>query len=273
VATSPVAADGWHHVAGVFDADAGESRVYVDGVLSGSATEAGVPATSGAALILGAAPTTTGYTQHFGGCIDLVRVSPAVLYTGAFSPRHSFEPPPDRRADVQWTATPEVFVAGYNVYRRTDAGPAARLNAALVTGGLFSDLAPPEGILCYSIAAVDTLGREGDATSEVCIPGQPTDAEVATAPLPWALAASPNPLNETTTLAFDLAAPGHVWLAVYDVRGRHVATLVDGPRAAGRHHVQWGHRRDARRATPSGAYFVVLRTADVRLQRKLVVIK
>jgi len=43
----------------------------------------------------------------------------------------------------------------------------------------------------------------------------------------------PNPFNPATQITYQLAAPGRVRLAVYDVMGREVAMLVDGAREAG----------------------------------------
>jgi len=48
----------------------------------------------------------------------------------------------------------------------------------------------------------------------------------------------PNPFNPVTRIAFDLPDSDIVTLRVYDVTGRHVATLLDGAAtAAGQHHV------------------------------------
>ena len=62
---------------------------------------------------------------------------------------------------------------------------------------------------------------------------------------------APNPFRASTRVAFVLGEPGAVRVAVYDVLGREVAQLVDGPLGAGRHEVTF----DAR-AFPSGAYTV-----------------
>ena len=67
---------------------------------------------------------------------------------------------------------------------------------------------------------------------------------------------APNPSSSTTRLSFELAAASDVRLAVYDVLGREVATVVDGPLTAGQHDA----RIDTRPLAP-GAYLVRL-TAD-----------
>jgi len=68
----------------------------------------------------------------------------------------------------------------------------------------------------------------------------------------------PNPGNPIATVAFDLPAAGAVSLAVFDLRGRRVATLVDGWRAAGRHRVTWAGRDAAGRRAGAGVYAVRL---------------
>ena len=71
---------------------------------------------------------------------------------------------------------------------------------------------------------------------EEILEGGPVSAEVEAAALVTGLApAYPNPTSGTTTLAYTLAEPANVRLAVYDVLGRRVRTLVEGPGAVGTH--------------------------------------
>jgi hypothetical protein len=73
------------------------------------------------------------------------------------------------------------------------------------------------------------------------------------------LPASPSPFSASTTLRFSLRAAGPVELSVFDVQGRVIRTLVDGPREPGEHAVAWdGRDEDGRRASP-GLYLVRLR--------------
>ncbi|MBK7048522.1 MAG: hypothetical protein IPH48_18910 [bacterium] len=76
------------------------------------------------------------------------------------------------------------------------------------------------------------------------------------------LTASPNPFNPRTTIAFTLPQAGDTMLAVYDLAGRRVATLVEAPLPAGPISLEWDGRDDAGRALPSGVYLVRLRRAQ-----------
>jgi len=78
----------------------------------------------------------------------------------------------------------------------------------------------------------------------------------------------PNPFNARVHVGFRLAEQGRVTVAIYDTRGRQVATLPGGVRSSGYHEVTW----DAG-ATASGTYFLVLTTQDRRLVRKLSLVK
>lgn len=62
--------------------------------------------------------------------------------------------------------------------------------------------------------------------------------------------AYPNPFNPSTQIRFALPEYGHVRLAIYDLTGREVARLVDGPMQSGTHTVTWSAG-----ALPSGTYF------------------
>ncbi len=87
------------------------------------------------------------------------------------------------------------------------------------------------------------------------------------------LTASPNPFNPRTVLGFEVERPGHVRLAIYDLHGRLVATLVNERLEAGRHVVTW-QGRDARgRAVASGAYAAVLQCDGRRLRTPLTLLR
>jgi galactose oxidase-like protein/fibronectin type III domain protein len=79
--------------------------------------------------------------------------------------------------------------------------------------------------------------------------------------------ARPHPFRAGGVIAFGVAQAGVVSLRVFDLRGRLVGTLVDGPVPAGRHEVAW----DAH-GVAAGVYFVQLRSGLESEQRRLVVL-
>ena len=78
-----------------------------------------------------------------------------------------------------------------------------------------------------------------------------------------ALSCSPNPFNPRTTIRFELARAGAARLAVYDVCGRRVRTLLDGSLAAGSHEAEWDGRDDSGREVGSGVYLARLESGGV----------
>ncbi len=81
-------------------------------------------------------------------------------------------------------------------------------------------------------------------------------------------AAYPNPFNAATVVSFVLATDSDVRLDVYDVLGRHVATLVDERLPAGEHNVSWDAAGWA-----SGVYFARLATSNGSMTRKMVLVR
>ena len=83
--------------------------------------------------------------------------------------------------------------------------------------------------------------------------------------------AAPNPFGARTEIAFALSGPGSVRLRVYDVTGREVARLADGPLAAGRHLRSWDGRDARGQLVASGIYFLRLEQGGRVASAKLVV--
>jgi hypothetical protein len=81
----------------------------------------------------------------------------------------------------------------------------------------------------------------------------------------------PNPFAERTVIRYNLPHAADVRIAVYDVSGRSVATLVNGAQKAGGQSVSW-NRTDARGGrVPAGVYVCRLTSGNYTIARKLVV--
>ena len=64
----------------------------------------------------------------------------------------------------------------------------------------------------------------------------------------------PNPFNPSTIIPYQLAVSSQVRLEVFNLLGQHLATLVDGERAAGFHTATWNATDGAGRAVGAGVY-------------------
>lgn len=119
-----------------------------------------------------------------------------------------------------------------------------------------------------SPAAATPAGLGGDSLSPSAAasgfePGVPLVAAPASP-----LSCNPNPVTSAAKITFNLQKLSRVKLAVYDLSGRRVATLADGPYAAGEHVANWSTD-----GIPSGIYLYRLEAGDNAVTKKLVVAK
>lgn len=82
-------------------------------------------------------------------------------------------------------------------------------------------------------------------------------------------ASYPNPFHMATTIRYSAPANSRVSLTVLDVRGREVATLLDGRLVSGLNTATWGGTNDAGRNVASGVYLIRLKTEDFEVVRKV----
>ena len=101
------------------------------------------------------------------------------------------------------------------------------------------------------------------------LPQPVSSEETADVPLEAALMQNyPNPFSGSSMIEYTIPRAGDAEIAVYDLLGRRVHTLVDRFHEAGRHSVTF----DAG-ALPSGAYVYTLKTGPQTLTRRMIVIR
>jgi hypothetical protein len=131
--------------------------------------------------------------------------------------------------------------------------------------------APINDELCFNATVFagsindDGVGEDFDSF-EVCFSTRTGSTEDL--PAGFTLGNYPNPFNPTTTLAFTLPESQLTELAVFDLSGRKVATLVDGLMAAGSHSVVF----DAS-GLASGLYIYTLRSGQIVQSGRMVLAK
>ena len=83
----------------------------------------------------------------------------------------------------------------------------------------------------------------------------------------------PNPFNPSTSIPLALPQRTQVRLAIFNVLGQKVRTLVDGPMEAGYHTMEWNGRDEAGRQAGTGTYFYLLEADSFRQTRKMTLVK
>lgn len=83
----------------------------------------------------------------------------------------------------------------------------------------------------------------------------------------------PNPFTSSTKITFVLHEPSHVSLAIYDMQGKLVKTLLDGNMQAGQHDAIWNANNGTGEILNNGLYLCILRTDAELVSRKLLKMK
>jgi 1,4-alpha-glucan branching enzyme len=87
------------------------------------------------------------------------------------------------------------------------------------------------------------------------------------------LPSMPNPTRGAARIAFELAAPASVRLAVYDLGGRLIHDLGERAYAAGRHTVVWDGAGSRGTRVPAGVYLVKLESGEAVALAKTVILR
>ena len=142
----------------------------------------------------------------------------------------------------------------------------------------FYDADPPDGEIYYTLVPFDHCYHHTYPLSDddyIMVP-----AIVVTADdydiIPRELVLErprPNPVKSETTIRFAIPDYGHVHLAIYDISGRIVRILLEGPMSAGSATIRWNTKDDDGSQLGSGVYFCRIEHIDVTATQSIVVIR
>ena len=193
----------------------------------------------------------------------------------------------------------ESFMLEFRVSCPVEAAVAAELSQVLrlasrregerliVLGSLAAEAGPlfgPEGALLdlnaapgVSITLVEAYAGATNGSLATVIGGAP----LQNARLPKAFSLSeniPNPFNPSTAISYTVpeAEAGRlrqITLEVFDLRGRRVKILAEGPHEPGSYTVVWEGKDQSGRQLASGVYFYRLRAEGFSSTRKMVLLK
>ncbi len=107
--------------------------------------------------------------------------------------------------------------------------------------------------------------------------GNPTDVvDESENPLPLGLSLGPvfpNPFNAGTNISFSMPEGGEIKMAVYNILGQQIRTILKGHLPAGRNVIRWDGALDNGRVAPSGVYFCLLESKNESRVAKMVLLK
>jgi hypothetical protein len=78
----------------------------------------------------------------------------------------------------------------------------------------------------------------------------------------------PNPFHRTTLIRYQISMENNIHLAIYDLTGRLVETLVNESQVSGVYGIEWEGKDQA-----SGIYFYRLSTGDTTLTKKMILLR
>ncbi len=142
--------------------------------------------------------------------------------------------------------------------------------AAMDTVAVDADWTPPSGT--YTLTATTSLPGDADPANDTVSVTVQVGTPSATPDGALAFGARPtvNPFGEATALRLALAHPAQVLVDIYDLRGRRVARLQNGPLDGGSQLVAWDGRDTSGRAAPSGVYLYRVQVGAASRVGKLV---
>jgi predicted outer membrane repeat protein len=83
----------------------------------------------------------------------------------------------------------------------------------------------------------------------------------------------PNPFNSTTTLSYYLPQKAHVKIAIYDILGRQVRSMVSSVEEAGYKSITWDAKDDLGKPVSSGVYLYQIRAGGFAKACRMVLLK
>lgn len=171
---------------------------------------------------------------------------------------------------LSWSPSPDPDLAGYVVYRGTSEGELDPLTAQLLLTSSYTDTETSPGTTYfYAVTAVDESGNE----SAVAQAAQVTTPDAAPA-VTRLLAPFPSPCVKQTTLVFEIAEQTAAYsLKIFDIYGRLVKSLGQGPALAGQYASLWDLTGDGGERVAPGVYFSVLSTEHASSYKKILVLK
>jgi hypothetical protein len=173
----------------------------------------------------------------------------------------------NNEGELNWSTATETNNQGFDVERMNASGTYEKIGFVAGFGTTtepksysFIDSKLESGNYTYRLKQVDFDGSY-TYSDEVNV-----DVEV---PLEYALEQNyPNPFNPSTTIKYSIPEDGFVKLAIYNMLGEEVATVVNNVQKAGRYEINFNASN-----LSSGVYVYRIETVNFTASKKLMLMK
>lgn len=170
-----------------------------------------------------------------------------------------------RDGRLSWKATDDTDIDRHEIFASTTGSSEGPRSLVGSTADLQFDVSEFE-YRWYHVVAVDEVGQASEPSTVSAITGRGPSYTLS-------LGVLPNPFRGGTTLEYSLPKEGRVKVAIYDLRGAHVITLVNSIQAKGSYYVGWGGSSETLGEVASGVYFARLQFNRQDRVAKLIVLR
>ncbi|HQH56145.1 MAG TPA: choice-of-anchor D domain-containing protein [Candidatus Marinimicrobia bacterium] len=181
--------------------------------------------------------------------------------------------PSDGSILLTWQSSHERDFQYYGIYRSTQSNfnPDSMEICTYVTSDTFyiDSNIKSETKYYYRISAFDYAGNESDFSLEVNAAVVGIQENLVNIPIQYAISQNfPNPFNPTTTISYQLPKSSFVKLAIYDINGRLIETLVNENKNAGYYSINWNAS-----SVSTGIYIYRIDAGEFTCVKKCLVVK
>jgi len=113
-----------------------------------------------------------------------------------------------------------------------------------------------EQVFTKVLQQLNNLPMDVKETGEVLLPGFSLDQNY------------PNPFNPATVISYSLVTEGNVTLKIFDILGNEIAVLINEVKEPGKHSIEFNASK-----LSSGLYFYELRSGEIVISKKMMVVK
>ncbi len=297
IAEVPLELGKWSHLAGTYDSNQNQVKLYVNGVEVASMEHSGKLTDKGFDVVIG---SKNNRRYKWNGLIDEVRISSIVRQPEELSPNLVIPTITYLKEDVNrdgvvdfqdlMLVAADLTKIGEYAADVNEDGAVNIADLVLVAGAQGSNATAAASALshakAYTLSKADVemwlaQAKQLNVTDPKSLRGIRFFEYLllTITPEKTALLANyPNPFNPETWIPYQLGKPAAVSVSIYAADGKLIRTLTLGHQAAGVYHtrnraVYWNGKNEIGESVASGVYFYTLTAGDFTATRKMLILK